>query len=66
LATSWVTRVTIVISIGFMILKQRRFQDIGTLCFRSKNRVFLTIIRGILSLGDKLSIVHQLREVLVH
>jgi hypothetical protein len=32
------------ISIGFMILKLRRFPDIEILYFRSKNRVFLTII----------------------
>jgi hypothetical protein len=49
--------VIIVISIGFIILKLRRFLDIEILYFRSKNRVFLTIIRGILSLEDKPLIV---------
>jgi hypothetical protein len=46
LATSLDTRVIIVISIGFMILKPRRFLDIGILSSRSKNRVFHTIIIG--------------------
>ena len=53
LATSLDTRVTIVISIGFMILKLKRFPDTGMLSSRSKNRVFLTIIKEILSLEDK-------------
>ena len=56
LATSLDTRVTTAISIGFMILKLRRSLDTEMLCFRSKDRVFLTIIKGILSLEDKPSI----------
>ena len=38
-----------------MILKLRRSPDTEMLCFGSKDRVFLTMMKGILSLEDKLS-----------
>ena len=65
LATSQDTRVTTVISIGFIILKRRRFPDIGILSSRSKNRVFHTMIIERLLLVVKPLIHLPPREVLV-